>query len=80
MKVRLTIDRVVVEGLELSAAERMLLLEHLREGLREAVIARVGARPVPRRAARERVALAAGQFGKGIGKAIVEQVWSESAN
>jgi hypothetical protein len=61
MRVRLTIDRVVLEGVELSAAERSKFLVDLREGLRESVIERLSSdssvRPAEPRSYREHVNL-----------------------
>lgn len=78
MRVRLTIDRVVLDGVELSPGERSRLLEDLQGSLREAVMARVaGANPTARWAVRERAEMAGGtRAGAALGEAVVGQVWT----
>jgi hypothetical protein len=83
MRVLLTIDRVVLDGLDLSPRERARLLEDLQESLRVQVMAKAsGGNPVARSAARERADLTGAmgtrgaRLGEALGKTVVERVWT----
>jgi hypothetical protein len=91
MRVHFSIDRLVIEGLELSPAERGRLEEELRESLREALIARYataqrqpGSLPYTRNSRRERLEFGAhGQFASGhlakaLGSALAGHVWGDA--
>lgn len=76
MRVRLRIDRIIVDGIDLSPVERLRLGDALRTSLEAVVLERLNAdRHAPlssRQADRERVAmpLAAGAGGAGLGLAL----------
>jgi hypothetical protein len=89
VKVRFVVDRIVIEGVEWSRAEREGFEGELREGLREALMARAvagrhnpGALPVARSVGRERVEMTMGTgaraegMGSGLGASLVERGWS----
>jgi hypothetical protein len=78
MRVRLTIDRVVLDGLDLSPRERARLLEELHASLREEVMAKAaGGNPFARHAVRERVDLTGTmRSGAALAKAVAGQVWT----
>jgi hypothetical protein len=88
MRVHFSIDRLVIEGLELSPAERGRLEEELRESLREALLGGLvieqqqpGALPISRNTRRERADLklhgrsADGHLGKTLGSTLANHVW-----
>jgi hypothetical protein len=70
MRVRVRIDRIVLDGVEAPGG----WLEDFRDGLREAVAERIAQAPEGRRSAFER--LAAGGGGSGVGRAVAGQLWS----
>ena len=76
MKVRFTIDRIIVDGIDLSPIERLRLGDTLRTSLEAVVRERVGADDhaplTSRQSERERVAmpLAANAGGAGLGLAL----------
>jgi hypothetical protein len=83
VKVRLTIDRVVLDGLELSPRERARILGDLRLSLTKAAMTRTAdANPIARTTQRERTELSGAmrsgrvRLGAAIGKAVVEHVWT----
>jgi len=82
MRVRLTIDRVVLEGLDLSPVERTRLLADLRQSLTESVMAHAGGEnPAPRTARFEKAPLAfppqpGARLGAALGKTVVRQAWT----
>jgi hypothetical protein len=80
MRVRLTIDRVVLDGLNLSPRERTRMLEDLQGSLREQVMAKAsGGSPVARHAVHERAEMAGQmQSGTALGQAVVGQVWTNA--
>ncbi len=81
MRVRLTIDRVVLDGMDLSPVERTRVLEDLRLSLTESVMAHVrSGNPTGRRARFERAPLAGGlqpgvRLGTALGSTVVRQAW-----
>lgn len=88
MRVRFSIDRLVIDGVELSPIERVRLEEELRESLHEALLVRLavarrqpGSLPVARNARSERLGLgthgqfASGHLGEALGATLAGHVW-----
>ncbi len=84
MNIRLVIDQLVVEGLELPPHERIALRKAVHDSLAATLLDRAAARVLPqeRRARRETIHLAmagpaAGtSWGEAIGASITSHVWA----
>ncbi len=84
MNIRLTIDRLVVEGMSLSPSDRAALEETLRESLTQALTEAALPRDVPegRHARRERMDLVlpgradGAALGARLGVALANHVWT----
>lgn len=88
MKVRFSIERLVIDGVELSPGERAQLEEQLRKSLHAVLLARLAVAqrqpsslPVARNARRELIELesygpfAREHLGKALGASLVSHMW-----
>lgn len=88
MNIRLVIDKLVVDGMALSASERVTLEETLRESLTLELMERAAiyALPEGRNARRERLQvrisgnMGGAELGKSLGASLGSHVWQGSAS
>jgi hypothetical protein len=88
MNIRLIIDKLVVEGMTLSASERVALEEALRESITKAMNEKATTQAVPevRNAWRERLQVSlfgnsgVAGLGKSLGASLCSHIWDGQAS